>query len=305
NATLTLLVNPHSNLFHELLPTLINIEERFNARFGYPIQLLTDGQLPGEQIRKRTSYITRGKAKWALVTEEQGWGPPSWVSQADVDKGQSDIQGFPIGYRNMCRFFSKFHHQHPSLAGFEWIWRLDEGITFFCELKEDPFMVMIEKQALYGYTNTDLESLFVVPTLFSQTEDFMNQAKSEHPEWFPPGTDESFAVETELLTGRRKWNMRMYYNNFEIVHRSLLESEPYQAYVDYLDHKKGFYVERWGDAPVRTLALSYLVPADKIISFSAYTGMQHPHPAFECPDEPWCYCNPAKSRKNGGWDDWA
>ncbi|BGP20598.1 hypothetical protein JCM10213v2_008761 [Rhodosporidiobolus nylandii] len=97
-----------------------------------------------------------------------------------------------------------------------------------------------------GYTNTDLESLFVVPTLFSHTEEFMNQAKSEHPEWFPPGTDESFAVETELLTGRRKRNMRMYYNNFEIVHRSFLESEPYQAYVDYLDHKKGFYVERWG-----------------------------------------------------------
>lgn len=34
----------------------------------------------------------------------------------------------------MCRFFSMFHWKHPALEKYDWIFRLDEGITFHCEL---------------------------------------------------------------------------------------------------------------------------------------------------------------------------
>lgn len=64
NGTLILLVSPRSNPYKDLLPTLNNIENRFNRRLGYPIQLLTDGALPAPEIIERTTYITGGKAKW-------------------------------------------------------------------------------------------------------------------------------------------------------------------------------------------------------------------------------------------------
>ncbi|GAA6013070.1 hypothetical protein JCM10207_006160 [Rhodosporidiobolus poonsookiae] len=293
NGTLVLLVNPHSNLFHALLPTLNNIEARFNRRLGYPIQLLTDGDLPSEAIQRRTEYITGGKAKWALVTRAEGWGPPPSVSAADVKKGQDKIKGFPVGYRNMCRFFSRFHHLHPSLEGFEYIWRLDEGIQFFCEL-------MTRSSLLYGYTNTDTEAPFVIPTLWSTTQDFMRRAKEDHPEWFPEDRDEAFVLTDD---GKGEYNRRMYYNNFEIVHRSFLSSPAYQSYTQHLDDAKGFYLERWGDAPVRTIGLSFFAPKDKVVSFSNVTGYKHDSPPFECPDEPWCFCDPSKSRENA-FDEW-
>ncbi|GAA5820844.1 hypothetical protein JCM11251_001841 [Rhodosporidiobolus azoricus] len=299
NGTLILLVSPRTNPYKDLLPTLHNIENRFNRRLGYPIQLLTDGNLPAPEIMERTSYITGGKAKWDLVTAEQGWGPPEWVSKKDVAKGNKAIKGFPIGYRNMCRFFSKFHHLHPALVNYEYIWRLDEGIEFFCDLKEDPFLTMQSTSSLYGFSNLDTEALFVVPTLWEQTQTFMTAAKEEHPEWFPEGRDEGF-----LLNKEGEWNRVMYYNNFEIVHRSFMESEAYQAYVDFLDHAKGFYLERWGDAPVRTIGLSYFAPKEKIHDFSAVSGYRHGDPPFVCPDKPrWCSCNPAKSKDNtfGEW----
>lgn len=68
NATIVILVNPSSNHFQVLLPTLQNLEEKFNRRLGYPIQLLTDGELPDEGVRKRTEWITGGKAKWCEFT---------------------------------------------------------------------------------------------------------------------------------------------------------------------------------------------------------------------------------------------
>ncbi|GAA5847286.1 hypothetical protein JCM9279_000222 [Rhodotorula babjevae] len=295
NATIVILVNPFSNMYQALLPTLENIELKFNRRLGYPIQLLTDGKLPSEAIMNRTSYITEGKATWSVVTPEQGWGPPEWLPQADIDEGLRKIP-FPLGYRNMCRFFSMFHHKHPALAGYDWIFRLDEGITFHCELHEDPFQTLIANNKTYGFTNVDQEAQFVIPTLWKTATAFMRTAPRHY---FPAGRDESFVSDD----GGKTYNHRVYYNNFEIVHRSFLESEAYKAFVNYLDRAGGFYKERWGDAPIRTIAASYFLDAAQIHSFSNVTGYRHDLPPFECPDLPWCTCNPALSRINahGQW----
>lgn len=67
NATIVILVNPDSNHFQKLLQTLENIEEKFNRRLGYPVQLLVNGELPSEGIRSRTEWITGGKAKWCKL----------------------------------------------------------------------------------------------------------------------------------------------------------------------------------------------------------------------------------------------
>jgi len=130
SATIVILVNPGSNHYQVLLPTLQNLEEKFNRRFGYPIQLLTDGELPDEGVRKRTEWITGGKAKWcesslrfrqrfrkltliviaplqslvALVTPEQGWGPPSWITEETTNASIARM-GFSKGYRFVSSFF--------------------------------------------------------------------------------------------------------------------------------------------------------------------------------------------------------
>ncbi|GAA6057989.1 hypothetical protein JCM3770_004601 [Rhodotorula araucariae] len=292
NASIVILVNPYSNMYQALLPTLENIELKFNRRYGYPIQLLTDGNLPSAAILNRTDYITGGKANWSVVTPEQGWGPPEWVSQKDINEGLRKIP-FPLGYRNMCRFFSMWHWRHPALQGYDWIFRLDEGIHFHCELME-------ENNKTYGFTNVDQEAPFVVPTLWQTTQQFMRQAPRHY---FPEGRDESFVSND----GGKNYNYRMYYNNFEIVHRSVdlpptrpgyagaltrlnlqfFESEAYQAYVNHLDRAGGFYKERWGDAPIRTIAASYFLPTSALHSFANVTGYRHDLPPFTCPDLPY------------------
>ncbi|GAA5896261.1 hypothetical protein JCM5296_002929 [Sporobolomyces johnsonii] len=292
NGTIVILVDPGSNMYRDLLFTLQNIEHRFNKRLGYPIQLLTDGNFPSESIMNRTDYITGGKAKWSLITPDQGWGPPDAITEDDLAESWKKI-GFSLGYRNMCRFFSKFHWNHPALQPFEWIWRLDDGINFHCDLQEDPFMTMIENKKTYGYSILEWEQDFVIPTLWNSTLDFLAQNEDKH---YVP---EDSGIDFISSDGGKTYNHRIYYNNFEIVHRSFLESEAYTSYVDHLDRAGGFYKERWGDAPIRTIGVSLFLPKTATYDFSPVTGYSHDYPSFTCPDKPYCDCNPARSNNNG------
>ncbi|GAA6060450.1 hypothetical protein JCM10212_000043 [Sporobolomyces blumeae] len=298
NATIVILVNPFSNFYQALLPTLTNIEERFNRRLGYPIQLLTDGQLPPQAVMDRTAWITSGKATWSLVTESQGWGPPEWITQEQIDKSTKEI-GFSVGYRNMCRFYSMFHFDHPAVKPYEYIWRLDEGINFHCQLMEDPIELMKRDKAQYGFSQIEIEAPFVIPTLWETTLSFLEESKAKEKGWIPDRNWQELISEDGLKTYSRK----MFYNNFEIVHRSFFGSEPYQEYVKYLDKAGGFYTERWGDAPIRTIATALFLERREFHDFSGMTGYQHDNPAFVCPDKPWCDCNPDKSLQNwnGNW----
>jgi alpha 1,2-mannosyltransferase len=58
------------------------------------------------------------------------------------------------------------------------------------------------------------------------------------------------------------------WSNFEIADLDFWRSPAYMAYFEYLDSKGGFYYERWGDAPVHSLAAALLLPKDKLHFFA-------------------------------------
>ena len=41
-----------------------------------------------------------------------------------------------------CRYFSGFFFDHPLLAGFDYYWRVEPNVHFWCLLEEDPFRRM-------------------------------------------------------------------------------------------------------------------------------------------------------------------
>ncbi|GAA5952751.1 hypothetical protein JCM3765_002264 [Sporobolomyces pararoseus] len=210
NATIVILVNPGSNMHQKLLPTLANIEERFNRRLGYPIQLLTNDQLPSEEIRNKTEWITGGKARWSIVTEEDGWGHPEWITPEEIQHSVQTI-GFSEGYRNMCRFYSMFHSKHAALRDFEYIWRLDDTSRFHCTLMEDPIELMKNSSAIYGFSQIQFEAFFVVPTLWKTTLAFIEESKAKEKGWIREGEGENWL---DLISedGGRSYNLKMFYN---------------------------------------------------------------------------------------------
>lgn len=92
------------------------------------------------------------------------------------------------------------------------------------------------------------------------------------------------------------------WSNFEIASLSWLRSEAYTKYFEFLDQAGGFFYERWGDAPVHSIAASLMLSRDEIHFFDEI-GYFHA-PFSHCPtgnqakNELKCYC---QAKDNNDW----
>lgn len=83
--------------------------------------------------------------------------------------------------------------------------------------------------------------------------------------------------------GGETYNRCHFWSNFEIGSLALWRSDAYLAYFDYLDKAGGFFYERWGDAPVHSIAAAlFLVSVAVILAchcetdfFSTSTSLLH------------------------------
>ena len=74
------------------------------------------------------------------------------------------------------------------------------------------------------------------------------------------------SVKTEFYN---KWpRNNMYYNNFEISRLSLWLSGDYQRFINYIDRLGGIYYHRWGDAPIKSIAVAMFVPRRRTHHFN-------------------------------------
>lgn len=75
----------------------------------------------------------------------------------------------------------------------------------------------------------------------------------------PQVSDDSFSGE--------QYNFCHFWSNFEIARVDVWNNELYNAYFDYLEQAGGFYKERWGDAPVHSLAIGMFLSLSEIHYF--------------------------------------
>jgi alpha 1,2-mannosyltransferase len=68
------------------------------------------------------------------------------------------------------------------------------------------------------------------------------------------------------------YNMCHYWSNFEIIDLSFTRSPAYTSYFTTLDKAGGFFYERWGDAPVRSIAASMMLNSNELwqIDYAGY-----------------------------------
>lgn len=58
-----------------------------------------------------------------------------------------------------------------------------------------------------------------------------------------------------------------FWSNFELADFSFFRSKKYQDYFEYLDRAGGFFYERWGDAPVHSLAVGIFLKPEQVHYF--------------------------------------
>src|SRR5262245_59012071 len=70
-------------------------------------------------------------------------------------------------------FNSGFFFRHPLLDQFDYYWRVEPDVKFFCDIDYDPFLYMQDNGIKYGFTISIHEYPATIPTLWSTTRDFM------------------------------------------------------------------------------------------------------------------------------------
>ncbi|KZT55283.1 glycosyltransferase family 15 protein [Calocera cornea HHB12733] len=279
----------------ELLPTLRNFEHRFNSRFRYPYVLLSTPDEPPFSTHFRAEIAEAVHPGATLEFGEvpaEHWSIPEWMDEEEVKKGferqqRAGVQyGGREGYHHMCRFYSGLFARHELLQKYEWYWRLEPSVRFYCSVTYDPFRFLAQRNQTYGFVITLIDDLNTIPNLFPAVEryvkesgvvptdmwDFFTRAKNGGSGY--SASSSPFSPPIPFTDGYADiWHNAdrcHFWTNFEIGHLPFFRSQPYQDLFNALDHAGGFYTERWGDAPIRTIALALLEGADKVHYFEDF-----------------------------------
>ncbi|KAJ6632176.1 glycosyltransferase family 15 protein [Mycena sp. CBHHK59/15] len=277
------------------------MEDRFNVRHHYPYVLLNEEPFT-EDFKLRVSTVASGPVSFGLIPREH-WVQPDWIDEDRAKAGRDQmvadgiIYGGSVSYRNMCRFNSGFFFKHPLVQQFRWYWRIEPDVHFHCDVKFDPFLYMQDQGKVYGFTITMYEFEKTIPTLWGHVKDFIKL----HPEHIAKDNALGFMSEN----GGETYNKCHFWSNFEIADLDFWRAPAYQAFFAYLDSKGGFYYERWGDAPVHSIAAGLFASRDQIHFFEEI-GYEH-NPYTHCPKDQamWkanrCGCDPARSFDYDGY----
>ncbi|PWN47324.1 glycosyl transferase [Violaceomyces palustris] len=266
-----------------LMRSIQTLEWTFNSkpRNRYPYILLNDQPFTN-RFKREIEAVVSSSVQYGEL-EEGSWGMPEWINRTLAEKKWEKakksgmIYGGSESYRNMCRFQSGFFWRHPLLDGLEYYWRIEPDVRYFCDLEDfDPFRFMKEKQKKYGWVLSLHEFPYTVVTLWLQTLKWMEK----NPHHIARDNALGFVTDDK----RRMYNKCHFWSNFEIADLSFFRSEAYRSYFDHLDRAGGFYYERWGDAPIHSIAASMLLSKDEIHYFDNIGYFHKPY--MHCPKDP-------------------
>jgi alpha 1,2-mannosyltransferase len=115
---------------------------------------------------------------------------------------------------------------------------------------------MQDQQKVYGFTLSLFEYVETIPTLWDAVKEFI--------ELHPEHVAENNAMKFLSGDGGETYNLCHFWSNFEIGDLRFWRSQAYIDFFNHLDKLGGFYYERWGDAPVHSIAAALFAPKDKI-----------------------------------------
>lgn len=274
-----------------VVQSLKSIERHFNRWFHYPYVFLNDGEFTEEFMNGVQNY-TSGKTEFGKIDASM-WGFPDWVDHEVAKEGirkQGDaviMYGGMESYHHMCRFYSGFFYKHELLAKYEWYWRLEPEIKYFCDITYDPFVEMARNNKTYGFTIAVKELKETVPNIFRYASAYVRKHKVKtstlwdmflepQPEktvekddvrekTIPDvilqtevGHQNIQEIDPENMEGE-KYNMCHFWSNFEIARLDWFRSKEYNDFFEMMDRSGGFWMERvsFGSSPENPNVLTF------------------------------------------------
>ncbi|RCH83058.1 hypothetical protein CU097_002976 [Rhizopus azygosporus] len=251
--------------------TMKSIEERFNSKLNstYPWIFLNNQPFTSEFKRFIKRTATNPDQVYFGHVDLDAWNYPSWI---DGVRSQALFSSFRDvvtprvsrpSYGNYLRYQSGLFFYHPLFDDVDYVWRVDAGSTYHCEMfMDDPFVTMQTNNKSIGFALTEkATSEITLFSLWPVTNHFMGL----YPHLIEPSDDSVFSW---LMNNNNEYNYCQISTSFEIVNLSFLRSEEYRTLFYYLDLVGGFFYERWTDSAVRTIATALFLNRQDIHFFN-------------------------------------
>lgn len=304
NAAMVALVR--NSELREMQDSMRDVEYRFNRKFSYPWIFMNEEPFTDE-FKAGVSKMTRGECIFALIPEEH-WSYPATINQTLAAENrqkmvdQDVIYGGSESYRHMCRFNSGFFFKQEAILPYDYYWRVEPGISLYCDIDYDAFLMMQVNKKIYAFTISLYEYEATIPSLWATVRKFA----AKFPHHIADKNSLAFLVDDKTVGFEdSKYNGCHFWSNFEIADLNFWRSQAYQDFFEFLDETGGFFYERWGDAPVHSIAVALLAPAAQLHQFDD-VGYSH-SPFLHCPSNPLyqssgkCDCNPEDSFDRDGY----
>ena len=233
-----------------IMNSLRTIDYYFNNKFRYPVIIFYEDDLLLDQ-RDQIRRSTRSDVYFQNVQ----FNTPSFILPEPWSRLNTSCH-YRIGYKHMCRFQSKTLYDQPIMRFLDYSWRLDDDSLILSAINYDIFKYMSDNDIIYGYVFITQDRERCISGLWDATRRYIaNNSIQTH--FFDTWTEGD-----------------IYYNNFELSAMILWYSKEYQNYIDMVDKTGGMYYHRWGDAPIKSIAVSMFVPEDKTHCFLDF-GYKH------------------------------
>jgi alpha 1,2-mannosyltransferase len=289
NATFVSLVR--NKEIWSMAESIRSVEDRFNHKYHYDWVFLNEEEFT-EEFKTLVTTLISGTVKFGLVPHKH-WSYPDYIDQSKAadtrEKMKHIIYGSSEPYRHMCRYQSGFFFQEEVMQQYKYYWRVEPETKLHCDVNFDVFKFMRENDKDYAFTISIKEFESTIPTLWETTKEFIKK----NPETVAKGNLMNFISNDD----GDSYNLCHYWTNFEVANMDFWRGEAYQKYFEHLDRAGGFFYERWGDAPVHSLAASLFLPQEKV-HFFEQIGYYH-GPYNNCPiddalrKENKCLCDPS------------
>ena len=181
--------------------------------------------------------------------------------------------GPKVSYHQMCRWNSGMFYKHPALKDIRYYWRVEPKVHFFCDVDYDVFRYMQDHNKTYGFTINLYDAPQSIPSLWPETKRFI----AAHPEYLHENNARDWVEDSKRRPDHNiqahGYSTCHFWTNFEIADMEFWRSKAYEDYFEHLDRAGGFFYERWGDAPVHSIALGLFEDKRKIHWYVSSLGL--------------------------------
>jgi hypothetical protein len=233
NSAIVYLLRSTPSDVRDIIKSLNSLQLYFLHKYKYPVIIIIENDFDQEFIKQ----IKRATAVEQLHFHTIVFNIPQKFHNISIPRylvTQNGQQRWPLGYRHMCRFWSGEFLKDTVLSQYDYVWRMDSDAYITKEITYDVFTHMVSNSIDYAYSKVCQDDAEVCKGLHQFSKEFF-ESKGLPFEW------EQY---------------RMFATHVEIFNMKRFMCADYTDFHDAIDDTPGFYLQRWGDAPIRYIALT-------------------------------------------------